>query len=98
LTEFAVLLGLCIYLPDDDLVEVETCRRDISDKLLFIIDCAVCWIKYCIILKSIEFGHGALSPRKKFFRSPNKIFRSQISNKGKGKGLHRTGHEGPEGK
>jgi hypothetical protein len=25
LTEFAVLVCLCIYLPDDDLVEVETC-------------------------------------------------------------------------
>jgi hypothetical protein len=47
LTEFVVYL--CIYLPDDDLVEVETCRRDISDKWLFIIDCAVCWFKYCII-------------------------------------------------
>jgi hypothetical protein len=25
LTEFAVLACLCIYLPEDDLVEVETC-------------------------------------------------------------------------
>jgi hypothetical protein len=27
-----------IYFPDDDLVEVETCRRDISDSLLLITD------------------------------------------------------------
>jgi hypothetical protein len=33
-TEFAVLVCFCVYLPDDDLVEVETYRRDISDKLL----------------------------------------------------------------
>jgi len=32
---------------NDDRVEVETCRT-VSDQWLFIIDCAVCWIKYCI--------------------------------------------------
>jgi len=32
LTEFVSFAYLCIYLPDDDLVEVETCRRGISDK------------------------------------------------------------------
>ena len=31
---------LWYVLSDDDLVKVETCRRDISDKLLFIIYCA----------------------------------------------------------
>ena len=35
LTQFAVLVCLCVYLPDEDLVEVETCRGGISDKLLF---------------------------------------------------------------
>jgi hypothetical protein len=30
--EFVLFAFLCIYLPDDDLVGVETCRRDISDK------------------------------------------------------------------
>jgi len=30
-------------------VGVETYREIISDKWLFIIDCATCWIKYCII-------------------------------------------------
>jgi len=30
-TEFAVLVCLCLYLPDDDLVEVETCSRDTSN-------------------------------------------------------------------
>ena len=44
--EFAVLVCLFVYLPDDDLVEVETCRRNISDKRLFIIDCAVHCIKH----------------------------------------------------
>jgi hypothetical protein len=43
--EFVVLVCLCIYLPDDDLVDVGTCRRNISDELLFIISCAICWIK-----------------------------------------------------
>ena len=38
-----------IYFADDDFVRVETCRRNISDKWLFIIDCATCWIKSCII-------------------------------------------------
>jgi len=50
LTEFAVLVHLLIYVPDDDLVQVETCRRDVSGKLLlllFIIDCVICWIEYC---------------------------------------------------
>jgi len=28
LTEFAVIVYLCIYIPDDDLLDVETCRRD----------------------------------------------------------------------
>jgi hypothetical protein len=40
---------LCVYLPDDDLVEDETCRRNVSDKLLFITDYAMCWIEYCVI-------------------------------------------------
>jgi hypothetical protein len=29
------------FLPDDDLVEVETCVRNISDKSLLVTDCAV---------------------------------------------------------
>ena len=49
LTEFSVLVCLFIYLPDDDLVQVETCRGNMYDKLLFITDCAVCWIKYCTV-------------------------------------------------
>ena len=41
LTQYALLLCLCIYLPnDDDLVQVEMYRRNISDKLLFVTDCA----------------------------------------------------------
>jgi len=31
-TEFAVLVCLCMYLLDDDVTNVETCRRNISDK------------------------------------------------------------------
>jgi hypothetical protein len=54
-TEFAVLVYICIYLPDDDLVKVETCKRNISDKWLFIIDCAICWIKNCTIY-CMEYG------------------------------------------
>jgi hypothetical protein len=37
------------YRTDDDIVEAETCKGDIiSDKWVFIIDCAICWIKSCI--------------------------------------------------
>jgi len=32
-TEFALLVCCCVYLPDDDLVEVETCRRDMTNYL-----------------------------------------------------------------
>ena len=38
-----------MYLHVEDLVEVETCRRNISDKLLFITDYVICLIKYCIM-------------------------------------------------
>ena len=31
LTEFAVLVHLCINLPNNDLVKAETCRRAISE-------------------------------------------------------------------
>ena len=41
-TQFALLLYLYIYRPDDDLVDVETCRRNISDKFLFVTDYAAC--------------------------------------------------------
>jgi hypothetical protein len=37
------------YLLEDDVVEVEICRWCISNKRLFIADCAICWIKSCII-------------------------------------------------
>jgi hypothetical protein len=51
---------------DDDLVEVITCRRDISDKLLFTIEYTVCWIKYCVsretVLLSIKFTVVAFKP------------------------------------
>jgi hypothetical protein len=33
--EHVVLLCFCIYFPDYDDVEVEICRRNMSDKLLF---------------------------------------------------------------
>jgi len=49
LTEFPVFVCVCIPLPDDNIVEVETCTRDISDELLFIVYCASCWIKWFII-------------------------------------------------
>jgi len=47
LTEFAVVVCLCVYLQDDNLVEVETCMRNTNHNRLFFIDCAVCWIIYC---------------------------------------------------
>jgi len=59
-------MPLYTYMPDDDLVEVITCRRGISDKLLFTIEYAVCWIKYCVsrgtVLLSIKFTVVAFKP------------------------------------
>jgi len=48
------LMCLCIYLPDNELVEVDTCQRDISDKWLFIINCAIYWIAYCMAFKHLS--------------------------------------------
>jgi len=45
---------LYVYVPDDSLVGVETCRRDINDKLLFFTDGAVWWIKY----RMVSILHG----------------------------------------
>ena len=40
--ELTSFVCLCMYLSDDDLVDVETCRQNTSHSRLFIIDCAVC--------------------------------------------------------
>jgi hypothetical protein len=67
--EFAVLACFCICLPNDDLVEFETCRRNISEKLLFIVESAICWITYCVVsligvtwLVSLRGGGGQNRP------------------------------------
>lgn len=49
LTELFNLYTLCTQLHKDELLEVETCKKDISGKLLFIVDHGVCWIQYCMI-------------------------------------------------
>jgi len=49
LTEFVVSVCLFIYLFDDDLVEIKTCRKGVSHRRLFTIDCVICCLKYCII-------------------------------------------------
>lgn len=56
LSGFVVLAYLWICRPDNDLVEVETHRRDISDKWLFTIFCEICWIKCYIINLLQEYG------------------------------------------
>jgi len=48
-----------MYLPNDDVVEVGIFRRTIGDKLLFIIDCAVCFIKYCIDTRTVTVYNGS---------------------------------------
>ena len=53
LTQFAFIVCLCIYCPDDDLVDVETCRRNISDKFLFVAVYVACWSKCCALSKCI---------------------------------------------
>jgi len=32
---FCVCVPLCIYLPDDYIVEVTTCRKDMSDMIMY---------------------------------------------------------------
>ena len=50
-TEFEVIVCLWLYLQDDDLVEIETCRKVRRVKIIRVITitCAVCWTTYCII-------------------------------------------------
>ena len=49
--------------PDDGLVEAETCRRHIvNDKLLLVIYCVICWIKYCIQTIARIVGHIKFVP------------------------------------
>jgi len=41
-------------IPDDGIVEAETCSSDVvNKKLLFVTNCAVCWINYCVVFLSI---------------------------------------------
>jgi hypothetical protein len=47
--------------PDEDLVQVETCRRAVSDKWLFIIGYAICWIEYCMMVNFSLNIHLGLS-------------------------------------
>jgi len=49
LTEFVVFVRLFIQPLDDDLVEVETCRKGVSHKRLFTTDCVIFCLKYCIM-------------------------------------------------
>jgi hypothetical protein len=45
----SILLCYAYNLPDNGLVEAETCRRDIvNNKLVCIIYCADYWLKYCV--------------------------------------------------
>ena len=37
-TEYSVILYRCVSFLDDDVLEVETCRRVVRDKVLFITD------------------------------------------------------------
>jgi len=48
---FLYFYSFACNLPDDELLEAETCSRDIvNNKLLLTTDCAICWIKYCTSL------------------------------------------------
>jgi len=43
-------MHLCVlYHPDDVLVVVEACRKNLSVKWLLITKSATCWIRYCVI-------------------------------------------------
>jgi len=55
---FAAPVYLCIYFPDNDLLEFKTYRRDMSNKWLFITDCITCWIRYRITLNIIQVFKG----------------------------------------
>ena len=47
------LYSFLYSLPDGGVLEAETCRRDIThDELLFIINFAICCIKYCVYIRT----------------------------------------------
>ena len=52
----SIQVCLSIYLLDNDIVEVETCNRNINEKLLFLIDYEICWTKWCTILLNISLS------------------------------------------
>jgi hypothetical protein len=45
-----------LFRPDDVLVKVETCSKNMSVKWLLTIDSATCWIRYCVM--SLLYGMG----------------------------------------
>lgn len=47
------IVCLRAYRPDDDILEVETCRRNTSDYLF--IYCAVCFITYSLVNITMEY-------------------------------------------
>jgi hypothetical protein len=52
------------------LVEAETCRRDIiNDKRIFVMDCANCWVKCCLlILRQNLCPHEAIAEVRRFLQ------------------------------
>ena len=51
LTEYALRLCLCVNRSNGELVETEKFSENISEKLVFITNCAICLIKYRVIEK-----------------------------------------------
>ena len=45
-------MGHTVYIPIDGLVEVETCSRNTSHKLLFIIDSVIYYIKFSMTVNT----------------------------------------------
>ena len=44
-------------MPYDNLVEFGKCEKDINDRRLFIVDCAVRWMKWCTIKYIVTLCH-----------------------------------------
>jgi hypothetical protein len=59
-----VAVFVCPLRPDDVIVQVETCRRDVNDKLLFLIDFVICCIKYCNAICSFNCYEQPTDPSR----------------------------------
>ena len=69
-TRSANCLCFCVYIPDDDVTEVETCRVTQMTSYVFI-SCTVCWIKqlyYCNLHYQVVTSVYSFEMHPKFWK------------------------------